>query len=228
MALKIDSSIRAKWYGGKLRGVEAIIFHYTANGGTTATARGNANYFARGEEKASAHFVVDTGDVVFQCVPLDRAAFAVGDGMMGEYGGRIGNMNSVSIEMVSCSNENGYYIPEKTMDNAAELYRILKKQYPNAIPLRHYDISLKLCPMPLVDAAKWEAFKQRLEDNMTGKEIYDKLNEYLKDLDAPAWAQEELEQAKALGITDGSKPMAMIPRYQAAIMCKRAVEAAKK
>ena len=35
-------------------------------------------------------------------------------------------------------------------------------------------------------------------------------------------------QAMELGITDGTRPMQLIPRYQAAIMCKRAVEAAKK
>ncbi len=63
------------------------------------------------------------------------------------------------------------------------------------------------------------------EDTMTGKEIYDALNGYLSKQPAPAWAREELEEAKKLGITDGKEPMALIPRYQAAIMAKRAREA---
>jgi N-acetylmuramoyl-L-alanine amidase len=60
------------------------------------------------------------------------------------------------------------------------------------------------------------------EDTMTGKEIYDTLNEYLATLPVPEWAEEELEEAKAAGITDGTNLMQMIPRYQAAIMALRA------
>ena len=62
------------------------------------------------------------------------------------------------------------------------------------------------------------------EDNMTGKEIYEALNAYLKTQPAPPWAGKELAEAVALGITDGKEPMALIPRYQAAIMAKRAAE----
>lgn len=63
------------------------------------------------------------------------------------------------------------------------------------------------------------------EEPMTGKEIYDALQEYTAKLPLPEWAQAELEEAKRLGITDGENPMQLIPRYQAAIMAKRAVEA---
>lgn len=62
------------------------------------------------------------------------------------------------------------------------------------------------------------------DDTMTGKEIYDALNSYTKTLPVPEWAKEEYQEAIDLGITDGSNPMQMIPRYQAAIMCKRAVK----
>lgn len=62
------------------------------------------------------------------------------------------------------------------------------------------------------------------EDTMTGKEIYESLNEYLGRQPVPAWARAELEEAVSLGITDGKNPMQLIPRYQAAIMAKRAAE----
>lgn len=65
---------------------------------------------------------------------------------------------------------------------------------------------------------------EKKEDSMTGKEIYDALQEYLKTQQPPAWAQAELEEAKRLGITDGSNPCQLIPRYQAAIQAKRAME----
>lgn len=65
------------------------------------------------------------------------------------------------------------------------------------------------------------------EDIMTGKEIYDALNSYLSKQPVPAWAKAELEEAKKLGITDGTEPMQLIPRYQAVILAKRAAERAK-
>lgn len=65
------------------------------------------------------------------------------------------------------------------------------------------------------------------DDDMTGKEIYDELNKYLRTQNLPDWAKAELDEAVKLGITDGSDPMGLIPRYQAAIMAKRAVEARK-
>lgn len=65
------------------------------------------------------------------------------------------------------------------------------------------------------------------EDIMTGKEIYDALNSYLSKQPVPSWAKSELEEAKKLGITDGTEPMQLIPRYQAVILAKRAAEKVK-
>ena len=63
---------------------------------------------------------------------------------------------------------------------------------------------------------------QKEDDDMTGEEIYKKLNEFLDAQPVPDWAKAELQEAIDTGITDGSSPMQMIPRYQAAIMAKRA------
>lgn len=60
------------------------------------------------------------------------------------------------------------------------------------------------------------------EETLTGEQIYKALNDYVKTLPVPDWAKAELEEAKAAGITDGSSPMELIPRYQAAIMALRA------
>lgn len=62
------------------------------------------------------------------------------------------------------------------------------------------------------------------EDDMTGEEIYNKLDEYCKAQKPPKWAEKELKEAVAMGITDGKNPCALIPRYQAAIMALRAVK----
>lgn len=170
MALKINNTIRASRVGvyRPLSAVKAIVFHYTANIGSTATALGNARYFANGSEgrAASAHYVVDEGNIVYECVPLDTVAWSVGDGQSGKYGKIYNNYNTVSIEMVSHTDAAGkYYIPEATMKNAARLYQMLLQKLPNVkAAIRHYDISLKNCPSPLIDEKKWEDFKKLLQE----------------------------------------------------------------
>lgn len=62
------------------------------------------------------------------------------------------------------------------------------------------------------------------EDRMTGQEIYTALNDYLKTQSVPLWAEKEFQEAIDMGLTDGSEPLALIPRYQAAILVKRAVK----
>ena len=62
---------------------------------------------------------------------------------------------------------------------------------------------------------------------MTDKQAYqllEKAQKHAATLPAPDWAQKELREAIARGVTDGKTPMALIPRYQAAIMAKRAVK----
>lgn len=168
MILQINTSLRASKIGGKrpLSAIKAIVFHYTANTGAHASALGNARYFANGSEgrAASAHYCVDEKNVVYECVPLDTVAWSVGDGQSGKYGRVYNNYNTVSIEMVSHTDSAGrYYIPEETMRNAARLYQMLLKKLPNVkAAVRHYDISMKLCPLPLIDEGKWSDFKKLL------------------------------------------------------------------
>lgn len=166
----INSSIRAKWHGGKrkLSAITAIVMHYTANTGQMATAKGNACYFEGGSEgrKASAHYVVDEGETAYECVPLDTVAWSVGDGSKGPYGRVVNNYNSVSIEMVSHTDAAGrYYIPIETQRHAAQLYAQLKRKLPNVkYVVRHYDVSLKKCPAPMIDETAWAKFKTLLEE----------------------------------------------------------------
>lgn len=64
------------------------------------------------------------------------------------------------------------------------------------------------------------------EDMLTGEEIYKRLSEHLsaKQMDDWEGAKEEFQEAVDRGITDGRDPMQFVPRYQAAIMAKRAAE----
>ena len=52
-----------------------------------------------------------------------------------------------------------------------------------------------------------------------------KAQAYAATLPMPGWAVGAVNRAISHGVTDGTKPMALIPRYQAAIMADRAYEA---
>ena len=65
---------------------------------------------------------------------------------------------------------------------------------------------------------------EKEEDIMTGKEIYDALQDYLKTQKVPAGVQAEYQEAVKLGITDGTNPCQLVPRWQAVIMAKRAAK----
>ena len=71
------------------------------------------------------------------------------------------------------------------------------------------------------------------DSTMTGEEIYKALQAYLAKVDQsapakgeklPEWAMEEYKVAVETGITDGTAPCELIPRYQAAIMALRAAK----
>lgn len=81
-----------------------------------------------------------------------------------------------------------------------------------------------ICPYITYDsgtAAKTE------DDTMTGEEIYNALNGYLREQPCPDWAKGELQEAVNAGITDGGRPLELTPRYQTAIMAKRAIKGKK-
>lgn len=68
------------------------------------------------------------------------------------------------------------------------------------------------------------AFEDEKEDTMTGKEIYDALNKYMSSQKVPSKCEKEFKEAVEMGITDGTNPCQLIPRWQAALMAKRAME----
>lgn len=79
----------------------------------------------------------------------------------------------------------------------------------------------------IVGAVRPRYDPEKKEDDMTGKEIFDKLNEYMKTQKVPAACQAEYQEAVRMGITDGTGPCQLVPRWQAALMAKRAAEKAR-
>lgn len=142
-------------YGGirRYEDIVYIVIHYTANKGDTA--ENNAKYFSpsgSNKLKAGAHYFVDKKGIVYNSVPLERVANAVGGFYTQERGGgkyykRCTNRNSVSIELCDCLED----INDKQLDSLKELIKRIKKKCKNVKKIiRHWDVNGKECPKPFI------------------------------------------------------------------------------
>lgn len=203
---------------GRKSPVEYLVLHYTANQGDTA--RGNLDFFAREVTRSSAHYFVDRNEVC-QSVPDGAAAYHVG-GKTRKHP-RCVNDNSIGIELC----DSAFSVPRETEKRALELARDIIRRYhiPPENVLRHYDVTGKLCPLPWVrDPAGWRAFKKELEDDpMTYDDFKAYMARYRAELSSAAASMPELlADAKAKGLTDGSRPRDFVTREEAAIMARAA------
>lgn len=203
-----------------------LTIHSTAN--TKSTARNERDYLTNPSNTNSTgyHMVVDETQCIC-CIPFTEVAYHAGDGANGP-----GNTTSVALEICESGDR------ERTLQHAAQVAAwFLKGRGWGTDKLRqHYNWSGKNCPRILRDTGRWPEFVQMVQNNlnggttaekeedemMTGEQIYNALNEYAATLSLPDWAKEEYQKAVDAGITDGTEPMTLIPRYQAAIMALRA------
>ncbi len=234
---------------GKTRPAEAIrylVYHYTANDGDRAA--NNAFYYRDNVVKASAHYFVDDGHI-YRSVEDLGIAWAVGGRKWadcprtggGSLHGLVTNTNSLSIELCDTRRDGQLMATEATLERAVKLGRALMERYDIPIErvVRHFDVTGKHCPAYFMEAKAWEAFKERLgekEENMEldkligamtpeqAYQIMEKAQGYLASRPLPeGWdAEGELREAVDMGITDGSRPMCMASRLEAAVMVKRA------
>lgn len=145
-----------------------IVIHYTANNGDTA--KNNADYFYNElppENRASAHYFVDEREIWQVVEDKDRAWHC--DTKKKYYHDYCRNNNSIGIEMCTRIEKSTgkYYIKDKVILNTIELTKKLMKKYniPIENVIRHYDVTHKRCPAPMVDNIDlWNSFKERLKD----------------------------------------------------------------
>lgn len=138
--------------------IEYIVIHYTA--GTNDTARANAKYF-QSSRQASAHYFVDSKEII-QTVKDTDTAWHCGAKAYKHKVCR--NANSIGIEICTLKDGKGNYsFAPAAVRRAAELAAALMKKYgiPIGNVIRHYDVTGKICPAPMVNDAKaWEGFKE--------------------------------------------------------------------
>lgn len=207
------------------RKIKYIVLHYTAGSGDTAHS--NVAYFSNNVVRSSAHYFVDRNGWE-QSVDDNDIAWAVGTaGCYEQKHKECNNYNSISIEM--CCNSDRYTISPYTVRNAMLLCWKLMIRYeiPITNVLRHFDVVSKKCPASWVDnPEKFEEFKREL-NYMVGEQMWMSIKAYLEAQEVPSWADDELQDAIEAGVTDGSNPTGLIPRYQAAIMAHRASKTKK-
>lgn len=139
-----------------------IVVHYTGN--TTDTAYNNTRYFKSENRNASAHYFVDDNNI-YQCVLDKDKSWHCGDklkvGNGGAWYGKCTNSNSIGIEMCCTNND----VSQTTVNNTIELVKYLMVKYniPASNVIRHYDVTNKMCPAPMVNnPVRWAEFKNNL------------------------------------------------------------------
>ncbi len=132
---------------------KGICIHNTAN---DASARNEIAYMQRNYNEVSFHIAVDDNEAI-QGLPLNRNAWATGDGANGE-----GNRNYIQVEI--CYSKSGGDRFINAEKRAAKEVALLLKQYGWGIDhiRKHQDFNGKYCPHRTLDMG-WQRFLNMIQ-----------------------------------------------------------------
>lgn len=133
---------------------EFIVVHNTAN---DASAQNEVKYMISNNNQVSFHFAVDDKEVI-QGLPLDRNAWACGDGANGK-----GNRKGIQVEI--CYSKSGGARFDAAEKNAAKFVAQLLKERGWGVDKvkKHQDFSGKYCPHRTLDIG-WASFINMVKD----------------------------------------------------------------
>lgn len=133
---------------------EFIVVHNTAN---DAPAENEIKYMITNNNQVSYHYAVDDKEVI-QGLPIDRNAWACGDGANGK-----GNRKGIQVEI--CYSKSGGARFENAEKNAAMLIAKLLKERGWGIDKvkKHQDFANKYCPHRTLDKG-WASFINMVKD----------------------------------------------------------------
>ena len=165
---------------------EFIVVHNTAN---DASAANEVKYMISNNNQVSFHFAVDDKEIV-QGLPLDRNAWACGDGANGK-----GNREGIQIEI--CYSKNGGIRFENAEKNAAKFIAQLLKERGWGVDKvkKHQDFSNKYCPHRTLDKG-WASFVNMVKD-------------YLNELNKPV----QSTQSSSISVGDKVKVKTTATHY---------------
>lgn len=178
-SLKINIANRSNYGSSRNTSkIKYIVVHYTGNDGDTDES--NAKYFKNNIVKTSAHYFVDD-DSVTQSVYDNYVAWHCGGSRYSNYNSTGGakfykkctNTNSIGIELCDTEKNGSYGFTDKTIANAIELIKDKMQQYNVSIDrvIRHFDVTGKKCPQPLIVDKSWNEFKEKITEKV--KKTYD-------------------------------------------------------
>lgn len=194
--------------------IKYIVVHYTAGKGDTA--RNNVDAFTHLVTKTSAHYFVDEKEVAMSVDPVNIAWHCGGkkyaNGAPAPFHGKCTNSNSIGVEMCSDLYGNQYVITADTQARAAKFVAQLMREYKVPIErvVRHYDVTGKWCPMPMVDDRAWGKFLDMVKTyykvgNSTAAQEVEKVKYYEKIEDIPAGIlRETVENLVDNGVIKGT------------------------
>ena len=132
---------------------EWIVVHNTAN---DASAQNEVTYMIKNKNQVSFHYAIDDQDVV-QGLPIDRNAWACGDGANGN-----GNRKGIQVEI--CYSKSGGARFDQAEKNAAHFIANLLRERGWGIEKvkKHQDFSNKYCPHRTLDKG-WNGFIQMIQ-----------------------------------------------------------------
>ena len=165
---------------------EFVVVHNTAN---DASAENEVKYMISNNNQVSFHFAVDDKEVV-QGLPLDRNAWACGDGANGK-----GNRKGLQVEI--CYSKSGGVRFENAEKNAAKFIAQLLKERGWGIDKvkKHQDFSNKYCPHRTLDKG-WASFVNMIKD-------------YLNELNKPV----QSTQSSSISVGDKVKVKTTATHY---------------
>lgn len=219
-------------FSKRTREIDTITIHHMAGNFSVESCCGG---FANPSRGASSNYCIGSDGRIGLSVEEDKRSWCSSNPANDD--------RAVTIEVANCGGAPDWPVSEAAYAALIELCvdicrrnGIRELRYTGDVKgnlTRHNMFAATACPGPYLQARFpqiAEEVNRRLAEpeaeGMSGKEIYEKLYAYLSEQPIPKWAQAEFQEAMNLGITDGSAPMALIPRYQAALMAKRAAEAA--
>ncbi len=189
-----------------LSSIQYIVIHYTGNYGDTA--KNNADYFARENVGVSAHYFVDDNEIWCSVSP-DHNAWHCGTKNK-YYHKTCRNNNSIGVEI--CMLDKQGNIRHESIKTAVAFVQTLMDEYniPIKNVVRHYDVTHKQCPAPMVsDASLWEKFKKSLQedDDMDVnrfRELWTEMRKELQDNDSGMWSADARQWAVDNGLITGN------------------------
>ena len=213
---------------GKIIVPTSLTIHSTGNLKSTAMNERNWLINPTNNSDAGWNICVDEKEAII-AIPLNEKSNHSGNGT--------GNNTSIGLEICESGDR------EKTLRNAIQVSAWILKRFNLTYKAlkQHFDWNKKNCPRILRDTGRWEWFVDEVRKEMEVNTMLDKFVEKYtaevveKGLDIlfssvsddglpSKWAEDEFNEAKKLGITDGTNPKMFATREEVAIMVKRAVK----